>query len=122
MNFLTGASACARKAIYELLVLEKIEGDGYESRIKLLKKKYPGSDPSLFDIMAQIQDMTSDKIHEQSWDKWDSPHLKLMIETLKTVLYDIYVMPALKKERSLNIQRLQETIKQDKVKGPNKES
>src|SRR5882672_2054987 len=26
MNYLTGASACTRKAIYELLVIEKIEG------------------------------------------------------------------------------------------------
>src|SRR5687768_11174627 len=30
MNFLTGASACARKAIYEFLVKEKAEGDHYE--------------------------------------------------------------------------------------------
>ena len=27
MNYLTGASACIRKAIYELLVLEKVEGE-----------------------------------------------------------------------------------------------
>lgn len=114
MNYLTGASACTRKAIYELLIIEKAEGDNYESRIKFLKQKYPNSDPSLFDILGHIQDMTSDKIHEQSWDKWDSPNLKLIIETLKTVLYDIYVIPEIKKERSLNIQRLKEAIKKDK--------
>ena len=114
MNYLTGASVCTRKAIYELLVLENAEGEDYESRIKSLKKKYPNSDPSLFDILAHIQDMTSDKIHEQSWDKWDSPHVRLIIETLKTVLYDIYVLPAVKRERSLHIQSLQEAIKKDK--------
>jgi hypothetical protein len=114
MNYLTGASVCMRKAIYELLVLEKAEGQDYESKIKYLKKKYPNSDPGLFDIMAHIQDMTSNKIHEQSWDKWDSPNLKLIIETLKTVLYDIYVIPEIKKERSLKIQQLQEDIKKDK--------
>lgn len=30
MNFLTGASACMRKAIYELLVIAKAEGTDYE--------------------------------------------------------------------------------------------
>ncbi len=39
MNFLTGASACMRKAIYELTVLENAEGADYESKIKFLKKK-----------------------------------------------------------------------------------
>lgn len=117
MNFLTGASACARKAIYELLVLEKAEGDDCKSRIKFLKKKYPNSDPNLFDILAHIQDVTSDKVHEQSWDKWDSNYLKLIIETLKTVLHDIYVLPRIKEERSLNIQKLQESLKKDKKKG-----
>lgn len=114
MNYLTGASACMRKAIYELLVYEKVEGDNYETRIKSLKKKHPDSDPSYFDTLASIQDMTSDKIHEQSWDKWDSPNLKLIIETLKSVLYDIYVTPQVKKERSIEIQRLRERVKQDK--------
>ncbi len=40
MNFLTGASSCARKAIYELLVIERAEGADYETRIKSLKPKY----------------------------------------------------------------------------------
>lgn len=116
MNFLTGASACMRKAIYELLMLEKIESDSYEQKIKLLKKKYPDSDPSLFDIISHIQQMTSDKIHEQSWDKWDSKYLGLIIETLKTVLYDIYVVPEVKKERSNFIQQLRQTVFGDKDK------
>ena len=114
MNYLTGASACMRKAIYELLVYEKVGGDDYETRIKSLKKKYPDSDPTYFDTLASIQDMTSDKIHEQSWDKWDSPKLKLIIETLKSVLYDIYVVPQVKKERSIEIQKLKEEVNQGK--------
>jgi len=116
MNYLTGASACMRKAIYELLVIEKAEGDDYESRIKYLKQKHKDTDPSLFDILAHIQQMTSDKIHEQSWDKWDSPNLKLIIETLKTVLYDIYVIPQLKKESSIKIQELLVSVKGSKGK------
>ena len=116
MNYLTGASACMRKAIYELLILQKAEGDDYESRIKSLKEKHPESDQSLFDILAQIKDMTSDKIHEQSWDKWDSHYIKLIIETLKTVLHDIYVIPEVKKERYQTIQSLQQVLKEDKKK------
>jgi len=116
MNYLTGASACTRKAIYELLVCEKVPEAAYEDRIKSLKKKYPDIDPNHFDILAHIQDMTSDKVHEQSWDKWDSPNLKLIIETAKVALYEIYVLPEIKRERSLQIQRLQENITKGKKK------
>ncbi len=116
MNYLTGASACMRKAIYELLILEKAEGDDYQSRIKSLKQKHQESDSTLFDILAHIQDMTSDKIHEQSWDKWDSHYLQLIIETLKTVLHDIYVIPEIKKERYKAIQTLQQAIVEGKKK------
>jgi hypothetical protein len=118
MNFLTGASACTRKAIYELLINEEAQGPDYESRIKSLKGKYPACDPVLFDILSHIQDMTSDKIHEQSWPKWDSQNLKIIIETLKTVLHEIYVLPKIKAERSQRIQELQANIKTDKKRKP----
>ncbi len=114
INFLTGASACMRKAIYELLVFENTVGNDYETRIKSLKNKYPDCDPYLFDILSGIQGMTSDKIHEQSWDKWDSRNLMLIIETLKTILYDIYVSPKVKMEQLRSIQKLQEDLKKDK--------
>jgi len=111
MNFLTGASACMRKAIYELTVKEKAEGKDYESKIKSLKSKYPSIDSNLFDILAKIKDMTSEKIHEQSWDKWDSSHLKLIIETLKIVLYEIYVLPRKREERLKIVKQLHEKVK-----------
>ncbi len=75
----------------------------------------------LFDILSHIQDMTSDKIHEQSWDEWNSGHLKLLIETLKTILHDIYVDPKIKNERSTFIQRLRHQVSSDK-KDKRKES
>lgn len=112
MNYLTGASACCRKAIYELTVKEKAEGSDYEERIKFLKKKFFAIDPDLFDILCYIKDMTSDKIHEQSWDKWDSKHLTLFLETLKAVLHEIYVVPDEKKNRSLKVQGLLQTVKE----------
>lgn len=103
MNFLTGASACTRKAIYELTVKEEAVGNDYEERIKFLKSKFPDIDPDLFDVLCHIKDMTSEKVHEQSWDKWDNKHLKLFIETLKVILHEIYVVPDERKKRSKSI-------------------
>lgn len=112
MNYLTGASACIRKAIYELLVHEKLIDGDYEDRIKSLKGKYPSIDPELFDVLGHIQQMTSDKVHEQSWDKWNTPNLKVIIETLKEVLHEIYVLPDEKRQRKNKIQQLrQEALK-----------
>ncbi len=115
MNFLTGASACARKAIYELLVKEEItfeDEDGkdisYADRIKALKEKYQGIDPTYFDDLGAIQEMTSDKVHEQSWDEWDSENLRLILGMLKAVLHEMYVEPAKRKARSKEIQQLRE--------------
>ena len=108
MDFLTGSSACMRKAIYELLIHEKITGNYYEEKIKFLKLKFPNSDPELFDILSHIQEMTSDKIHEQSWDEWDSNNLHILIETLKTILYEIYVLPKEREERARQIKDLRQ--------------
>jgi len=116
MNFLTGASACMRKAIYELTIEGEAEGDDYESKIKSLKSKYQSIEPEFFDILVAIQDMTSDKIHEQSWDKWDSANLKLIIETLKNILYEIHVSPKEKKERLKKVRHLREKIPKKKSK------
>ena len=59
MNFLTGAAACTRKAIYEFTILEEAKGDDYETRIKHLKKKFGNIDPSHFEILCSIKDITS---------------------------------------------------------------
>jgi len=114
MNFLTGASACMRKAIYELLIIEKAEGTDYEGKIKFLKSKHPNVDPSYFDILSHIKDMTSEKIHEQSWDKWNARYLRLIIFTLRAVLHELYVLPQMKAGRAQAIQTLRESIVMDK--------
>lgn len=110
MNFLTGASACTRKAIYELLVHERAEGDDYQERIKSLKGKHPGVDDTAYDVLAHIQDMTSDKVHEQSWPKWDAANLKLIIGTLRMVLHEIYVVPAERADRAKRILELRAKV------------
>jgi hypothetical protein len=119
MNYLTGASACTRKAIYELTILEQAQGASYEEKIDFLKSSYQSIDPELFNIMGHIQQMTSDKVHEQSWPKWDSNNLKLIIEVLKTVLQEIYVIPQEKKQRSNWILQLREKALNPKKAKPN---
>lgn len=122
-NFLTGASACARKAIYEVTVNEGVEGKDYEEKIKALKPKYPQIDTELFDTLAHIQGMTSDKLHEESWGKWDSKTLRFLLEVLKAVLHEMYVLPKEKKERSVRVLKLKEELEKNKEKkGKSKES
>ena len=55
--------------------------------------------------------MTSDKIHEQSWDKWDAKHLKLFLETLKAILHELYVAPDERKNRSEHVQELLQQVR-----------
>jgi len=106
MNFLTGASACVRKAIYEFTVREGAVGEHYDDKIDSLVDKFPNVDKELFDILRHIKDMTSDKVHEQSWDKWDSGHIHLFLETLKSVFHEVYVIPEEKKLRKQKIRDL----------------
>ena len=105
-NLLVGASACLRKAIYEFLVYEKaIVKNGktghadYQASIKNLKTKFPSVAPELLDALGDIQEMASDNVHEGSWEAWDSPKLRLIIELAKATLHEIYVVPEERKER-----------------------
>lgn len=93
-NFLTGASACARKIIYELASIQEVEGDNYEDRIKSLKKKHPEVDPTYFDTLLTIQQITSSKVHENSYGGWKSKHLRVILVSLREILHELYVVPA----------------------------
>lgn len=105
-NYLVGASACLRKAIYELLKYEKAiiknektERPNYAESIKNLKSKFPNVSPDLFDALGHIQELSSDFVHEGSWEAWDSPKLKILIELSKATLHEMYVVPEERKER-----------------------
>jgi hypothetical protein len=76
-----------------------------------MKAKFPGIDPDLFDVLGHIQDMTSDKVHEQSWPKWNSANLTLIIETLKAILHEVYVVPQEKAGRSSKIRELLQSVR-----------
>jgi len=100
MNYLVGASGCLRKAIYELLELEQVSKINeknaeldYGDRIKILKKKYPTVPPEYFDVLANIQGMTSEQLHEGDWKPWTQDEFRFLVETVKEVLTEVYVRP-----------------------------
>lgn len=110
MNYLVGASGCLRKAIYELLDLEKVptknvkgQDISYEERIKILKDKYGTVPPEYFDALASIQGMTSQQLHEGGWTPWTQEEFNFLIETTKEVLTEIYVRP---KEKSSILEKI----------------
>lgn len=109
-NYLTGASACARKIIYELGVLKGAAGDNYEDRIKSLKSVLPEVDPAFFDTLLTIQQLTSTKVHEGSYDGWESKHLRAILSSLAEVLHEIYVVPALREERRKRVLDLKDEL------------
>ena len=98
-NFLTGASACARKIVYELAVLAKIHDGSYEDRIKALKDKYKEIEKTYFDTLLTIQKATSSKVHENAYDGWTSGHVRLILAALREVIYELYVVPKLRADR-----------------------
>lgn len=115
-NFLTGSSACLRKAIYEILLLENViiknkQGKtNYQESIKNLKEKFPKVNPELFNFLGEIQELTCDLVHEESWESWDSKHLKFLLELSKTVLYEMYVLPEEEKKKMKEIVELKKGI------------
>jgi hypothetical protein len=109
-NFLTGASACARKLIYELAIEVGAEGDDYEDRIKSLKKKLPEVDSTYFDTLLTIQQVTSAKVHEQSYDGWESKHLRLILATIHEALQQIFVVPKVREEKRKAIRDLKSEV------------
>ena len=113
MNYLSGASACMRKAIHELIIIESAEGADYLERIGFLRGKYAGIDSIHFDILERIEGMKSDSAYGQSWDSWEPKYLKLIIETLRTVLNEVFILPLQKREKKKEIEALLEDIKKD---------
>lgn len=109
-NYLTGASACVRKIIYELALKENAKGDNYDERIKSLKGIKKEVDPTYFDTLLTIQQVTSDKVHENAYDGWESKHLKLILSTISEVLQEIYVIPEIRKEKRSSILELKKEV------------
>lgn len=109
-NFLTGASACARKIVYELARLHQAQGDDYVARIKSLKERLPEVEPTYFDTLITIQELTSEKVHEASYDGWQAVHLRLILAALNEALAEIYVIPKMRQEKREAILALKDKL------------
>ena len=92
------------KNCYELAVLEKAEGDNYDECLKSLRDIRSDVEPEYFDMLLTIQQVTSEKVHENSYDGWVSNHLQILLSTLSEVLMMMYVIPELRKEKRAAIQ------------------
>ncbi len=113
-NCITGASACIRKTIYEFIIQQELKGTDYESKIKSLKGMYNTLDNAYVDILAKIQGITSDQVHEQSFEAFDSNHTKAYIELLKEIFNQVYVLPQELKDKHSEISDLFGLIKDSK--------
>lgn len=65
-----------------------------------------------FDALSQVQELASDLVHEDSWKEWDSQKLKTLIDIIKTVLIEMYVLPEEKRREERTIK----SIKQHKIR------
>ena len=109
-NYLTGASACARKIVYELACLRGETDGDYDQRIRSLKTQNPGVDGTYFDTLLTIQKTTSSKVHENSYDGWEANHVRLILSALSEILNELYVAPALLEDRRKGILALQQEV------------
>lgn len=116
-NLLTGASACARKIVYELAVDQHAEGDDYESRIKSLKIKLPQVEAAYFDTLLTIQEVTSQKVHERSYDGWTAGHVRAILAALAEALREIYVLPEIRRQKREAILAIKAEISGSKPSG-----
>lgn len=114
MNYLTGAGACLRNVINELIIILKVDGKNYADKIGSLRKKFPEVDSIHFEVLARIDEMAdNEKVSEQSWDKWEMKYLRLIIETLRALLNEIFILPSMKKDKKKEIEAMLEEIKRD---------
>lgn len=104
-NFLTGATACAQRAMQGLLTIEKADGADVPARIRALNEKYPAVPQMLSSVLLQFGDATS-----RDGAKLSASGLNLLVVTLKAVLYEIYVLGPERAERLEYVRQVFDSI------------
>jgi hypothetical protein len=104
-GFLTGATACAQRAVQTLLKLEDADGGSFQARLRSLSDKYPAVAQVLFAVLMHFGDET---VPDES--KLDAHRLQLLTVTLKAVMYEIYVLGPERTERIQYVRRLLESL------------
>ena len=102
-GFLTGGTVCAQRAIQTLLQHESAEGASYEARLHTLSQKFPSVPQSLFALCIRLGDSPS-KDHPAL----DVERLKVLVVSLKIMLYEIYVLGPDRVERLKFLQQMVE--------------
>lgn len=119
-NLKTGASACLRKLIYTLLSdqlnkkagkenvsLKDLGYEHYSDCIKDFKECYPHL-TVFIEPLEDITGITSDQVHENSWDEISSKDIEICLVSIKDLLDELYVQPAILKERREAILKMKE--------------
>ena len=120
VGYLTGASACIRKAIYKLLKENKIpEYDktdklSYDKRLDLLKSKCINASPDLINTLKDIKFISDQELHENDWPDISTKNINLLKAVLKEILMEIYILPGEKHERRQQIRVLKEESRKSK--------
>jgi hypothetical protein len=74
-------------------------------------------DPTFFDTRLTIQQVTSTKVHEASYDGWESKHLRLILSSLTEVLRESFVVPAVREDKRRAILKLRDDVIAGKAGG-----
>jgi hypothetical protein len=101
MSFSTGGTACARRAVQQLLAQENADGDDYAASLIAFSEKHPAVAPALLQILQVLGD-------------GDAPlpadSLRALIVTIKAVVYEVYVLGAERIERLMYVHQLVESL------------
>jgi hypothetical protein len=99
-GFLTGGTACARRALDLLLNVAKTDGAAYEDRLQSLGEKH-GISKMLTSILVQCGGASAKENATLSGDV-----LQLFVVTMKAVVYELYVVGPERTNRLQYVSRL----------------
>ena len=99
-GFLTGGTACARRALDLLLNVAKTDGTAYEDRLQSLGEKH-GISKMLTSILVQCGGASAKDNATLSADV-----LQLFVVTMKAVVYELYVIGPERTNRLQYVSRL----------------
>ena len=102
-GFLTGGTACARRAAEMFLTAAKAEGETYEARLEWVHKTH-GVPQMLTMIVAQCGNPT---VRDA---RLSARTLELFVAAIRAVLYELYVLGPERTERLQHIRRLMSLV------------
>ena len=100
-GFLTGGTACSRRAIEMMLTSARVDGDTFEQRVKSLHDKH-GVPQMLTSILVQCGTAIG-----RDGTKLSGKVLELFLATMKAVAHELYVLGP---ERSQRLQYIRNLV------------